>query len=104
MQYTKESGNVSYSTLVFKNLRWNGSICAFKNGEFANLYIGNGSKLDSILFDTKSLPELDKDSIEQTEQFEPNPEKEPVIEVPKNEDMDGSMNNMDGEGDGEDEN
>lgn len=92
MQYTSKdgNGNLVYSSLVIKNLRWNGAICVYKSGEFSNIYIGDGSRQGSKLFTPDNLPLLDKEGEEQNEHFEPNPEKEPVV-IDPNANMDGDM-------------
>ena len=82
------NGTVSYSTIVIKNLIWNGSICAYKNGEFINLYIGDGSRLKGTLYYPLNVNEIEKEAEEQIEHSEPNPDKEPVIEEPKKDDED----------------
>lgn len=98
MQYNKPDGNaVQYSTVVVKNLRWNGFLCASKSGDFVNIYIGDGSRSTSILFYPTSLKQIEKDIKEPKEQSEPNPDKEPVIIQPDTDEMGMDGDNMDNE-------
>jgi len=102
MQYTPLNGNpLSYSTIVVKNLRWPGSICAAKNGDFINMYIGDGNRIGGNLFFPNMLQDLEKDADGLEEHPEPNPDKEPVIPVEKDtDDMEGDMmegDNMEGD-------
>lgn len=105
MQYNTIGGNgaISYSTVLIKNLRWNGSYCVARNGSFTNIYIGDGSRLGGVLYSPLQIVEIEKDPIGDIEQSEPNPDKEPVIIEP-NTDIDGmgDMDNVDADMDMDD--
>jgi len=99
MNYNTIGGNgtISYSSVVIKHLRWIGFCCVSKNGNFTNVYIGDGSRLGGILYNPLQVNELVKDPEGEVEHSEPNPDKEPVVIEP-NTDMDGNMNDDMGDG------
>lgn len=81
MQYNLPSGNgtTTYAAIVIKNMKWPGTTCVWKNGEFANIYVGNGIKFGGPIF-IPVEPGLIVDEPEGLdEHIEPNPDKDPVI-------------------------
>jgi hypothetical protein len=103
MQYTLEAGNISYSSVMIKNLRWLGAYCITKKGVFANIYIGNGNREGGILYYPLQINEIELDPVGEIEFSEPNPDKEPVIIEP-NTDMEGNDDNMDNDNDNDENN
>lgn len=94
MQYTIEAGSITYSSVMIKNLRWQGACCVSRKGMFTNVYIGNGNREGGVLFSPVQIGEIEKEPVGEGEFPEPYPDKEPVV-VEVNTDMEGDM---DGDG------
>ena len=81
MQYTNPNSgnNISYSSLLIRNLNWPGSATIYKGGDFYSIYIGNGVRLGGNVYYPLIPNDIEKDPEDNIEYKEPNPDKEPEI-------------------------
>lgn len=80
MQYTHPNGsNISYSSVVIQNINWPGATTVYKQGEFFNIYIGFGNKLNGSTYYPLTPDSIEADPEGLTEYKEPNPDKEPEV-------------------------
>jgi hypothetical protein len=95
MQYTIETGSISYSSIMIKNLRWQGACCVSRKGQFTNVYIGNGNREGGVLFSPLQIMEIEKEPVGEEEFPEPFPDKEPVVVEVNTDDGDGDKDGND---------
>ena len=72
-----QEGNVSYSVVVLKNLRWPGNFTVFKGSRWVNFYLGYGIKSTDPTFVPISPPDVVGDPDDPVEQPEPTPLQAP---------------------------
>jgi hypothetical protein len=82
---------------VLRSLRWPGAVTVQKNGDFCNIYVGDGIKQGDSSFNPIEPPEVMGDPSDQIEMPEPTPQQAP--EEPAEPDTDKEKE----EGDEEDE-
>lgn len=78
MIHNRANGDpIVHAIVLIRNTRWPGTLTAWKEGNFANIYIGFGYKAVGSPYSPTQLGKIDKDPNDTTEQKEPFPEKEP---------------------------
>ncbi|MCQ2818742.1 MAG: hypothetical protein MJ252_15860 [archaeon] len=99
MMHNREGKDpISHAVVLIRNTRWPGTLCAWKAGQFANIYIGFGYKAIGSPYNPTQLAKIDKDPNDTSEQKEPFPEKEPVPEKKEGEGEEGEGEKPEGEG------
>jgi hypothetical protein len=78
MIHNKGEGDpVCHAVILVRNSRWPGTLCVWKEGKFANVYVGFAIKETDAPYSPTQFGVVDKDPEDMGEQKEPNPEKEP---------------------------
>ena len=78
MVHNKGEGDpICHAVILVRNSRWPGTLCVWKEGKFANVYVGFAIKETDAPYSPTQFGVVDKDPEDMGEQKEPNPEKEP---------------------------
>ena len=72
-----EGEPIIHAIVLIRNTRWPGTLTVWKEGKFANIYVGFGIKATDSPYSPTQLKRIDNDPEDTNEQREPNPEKEP---------------------------
>lgn len=72
-----EGEPIIHAIVLIRNMRWPGTLTVWKEGKFANIYVGFGIKATDSPYSPTQLKRIDNDPEDANEQREPNPEKEP---------------------------
>ena len=79
-KYSKGEATIDYQANIVKSLRWPGAVTVAKGGKYVNIYVGDGVKKGDTSYYPIEPPEVQADPTDQTEQPEPTPLTEPVVE------------------------
>lgn len=97
MVHNRPNGDpIVHAVVLIKNTRWPGTLCVWKEGVFANIYVGFGYKAVGYPYYPTQLGKIDKDPNDTKEQKEPFPEHEP--KKPEEEKKEGEEGNAEAEG------